>query len=63
MIASRLGVPVVPVRLDGLERVLPRHALFPTRARAKCVFGAPMSLTGNDYAALAARVEAAVRAL
>jgi long-chain acyl-CoA synthetase len=63
MIASRLGVPVVPVRLDGLERVLPRHARFPTRSNARCAFGAPMLLTGNDYAALAAQVEAAVRAL
>ena len=63
MIAARLGVPVVPVRLDGLERVLPRHANFPTRATARCAFGAPMLLTGNDYAALTARVEAAVRAL
>jgi long-chain acyl-CoA synthetase len=63
MIAARLGVPVVPVRLDGLDRVLPRHARFPSRAVARCAFGAPMSLTGNDYAAIAARVEAAVRAL
>ena len=63
MIAARLGVPVVPVRLDGLHRVLPRHARFPTPATARCAFGAPMLLTGNDYAALAARVEAAVRAL
>jgi long-chain acyl-CoA synthetase len=63
MIASRLGVPVVPVRLDGLEHVLPRHARFPSVARARCTFGAPIMLTGNDYAALAGRVEAAVRAL
>jgi len=63
MMASRLGVPVVPVRLDGLEHVLPRHARFPSRSKARCAFGAPMLLTGNDYAALAAQVEAAVRAL
>ena len=63
MIAARLGVPVVPVRLEGLDRVLPRHARFPSRASARCAFGAPISLTGNDYAELAARVEAAVRAL
>ena len=61
--ASRLGVAVVPVRLDGLDRILGRHDRFPTRGRARCAFGAPMSLTGNDYAALAAQVEAAVRAL
>ena len=63
MIGARLGVPVVPVRLEGLDHVLPRHARFPARASARCTFGAPMLLTGNDYAALAARVEAAVRAL
>jgi 1-acyl-sn-glycerol-3-phosphate acyltransferase len=63
MIGARLGVPVVPVRLEGLDHVLPRHARFPSRASARCTFGAPMLLTGNDYAALAARVEAAVREL
>jgi long-chain acyl-CoA synthetase len=63
MIASRLGVPVVPVRLDGLDRVLPRRARFPVVAHARCTFGSPIMLTGNDYAALAGRVEAAVRAL
>ena len=63
MIAARLGVPVVPVRLDGLDKVLPRQARFPVVSPARCAFGAPIMLTGNDYAALAGRVEAAVRAL
>jgi long-chain acyl-CoA synthetase len=63
MIASRLGVPVVPVRVAGLDRVLPRHAKFPSMARATCTFGPPMLLTGNDYAELAAQVEHAVRSL
>jgi long-chain acyl-CoA synthetase len=63
MIASRLEVPVVPVRLEGLDRILHHTARFPTIGRARCAFGAPMSLKGHDYAALAAEVEAAVRAL
>lgn len=63
MIASRMAVPVVPVRLEGLDRILGRDDYFPTRGRARCAFGAPMSLSGNDYAALAGQVEAAVRAL
>jgi 1-acyl-sn-glycerol-3-phosphate acyltransferase len=63
MMAARLGVPVVPVRLDGLDQVLAPTARFPTRGPARCAFGAAMSLTGNDYAALAQRVEEAVRAL
>src|SRR3954471_3934154 len=63
MIASRIAFPVVPVRLVGLDMVLPRHAKFPAVSRAECRFGPPIVLTGNDYAELAGRVEAAVRAL
>jgi hypothetical protein len=63
MIGSRLGVPVVPVRVSSLDKILGPHAYFPTRGRAQCAFGAPISLTGNDYAALASRVEEGVRAL
>ena len=63
MIASRIAVPVVPVRLVGLDTVLPRHAKFPAVSQVECRFGPPIVLTGNDYAELAGRVEAAVRAL
>jgi long-chain acyl-CoA synthetase len=63
MIASRLEVPVVPVRLEGLDRILHHTARFPTAGRARCAFGSAMSLTGHDYAALAKQVEGAVRAL
>jgi long-chain acyl-CoA synthetase len=63
MIAARLDVPVVPVRLGGLDRILHHTWKFPVRGRGSVAFGAPMSLKGNDYAALAARVESAVREL
>jgi long-chain acyl-CoA synthetase len=63
MIAARLDVPVVPVRLDGLDRILHHTWKFPKRGVARVTFGAPMSLKANDYAANAALVEAAVRAL
>ena len=63
MMASRLDVAVVPVRLEGLDRILHHTAQLPTRGRARCAFGAAMSLRGHDYAALAAQVEEAVRAL
>jgi long-chain acyl-CoA synthetase len=61
MIASRLSVPIVPVRIDGLEKILHHSWIFPRSGRARVTFGAPMSLTGNDYASLAGEVEAAVR--
>jgi len=63
MIASRLGVPVVPVRLEGLERVLHQKAGWPTRGPVRVAFGKPMLLTGHDYPALARQLEDAVRAL
>jgi len=63
MIASRLGAPVVPVRLDGLEKVLHQKMKFPRRGPVRVTFGAPMTLTGEDYAHLAKQVEDAVNAL
>ncbi len=63
MMAARLGLPVVPVRIVGLDRVLHRGWGWPKPGRVSVVFGAPITLTGDDYAALAERVEAAVRGL
>ncbi len=63
MIAARLGVPVVPVRLEGLDRILHHTWKFPSRGAARVAFGAPMLLNGNDYADLAAQVETVVRGL
>jgi long-chain acyl-CoA synthetase len=63
MIAARLGVPVVPVRLEGLDHVLHQRWKFPRRGRARVAFGSPIVLKGNDYVALAGQVESAVRNL
>jgi long-chain acyl-CoA synthetase len=63
MLASRLRLPVVPVRLEGLERVLHKSAKFATPGRAIVKFGPALRLEGDDYAALAKRIEAAVRGL
>jgi len=63
MIASRLGAPVVPVRLDGVHQVLPVGSRMARPGRVRVAFGAPIRLVGDNYAALAKQVEAAVRAL
>jgi long-chain acyl-CoA synthetase len=63
MIASRLGVPVVPVRIEGLEKVLPPAWKWPSPGRVKVTFGAPLRLSGDDYEALARQVEEAVKGL
>jgi long-chain acyl-CoA synthetase len=63
MIASRLGVPVVPVRLEGLDRVLHHSWSFPRVGPVRVAFGPPLRLRGDDYAALAQQVEHAIRTL
>jgi AcrR family transcriptional regulator len=47
----------------GLKDVLPRHARWPTVSQASCAFGPPISLTGNDYAALADQVRRGLESL
>jgi long-chain acyl-CoA synthetase len=63
MIASRLDIPVVPVRVDGVDRILHMKHKMARPGRVRVAFGPPMRLHGDDYAALAAQVEARVRAL
>jgi len=63
MIASKLDVPVVPVRLEGLEKVLHAKMKFPKRGPVRVAFGKPMRLTGDDYSALAQDVQKAIERL
>ncbi len=47
MIAARLDVPVVPVRLEGLDRILHQSWKFPSRGRATVTFGAAYLVEGK----------------
>jgi long-chain acyl-CoA synthetase len=62
MIGSRLELPIVPVRIDGVHRILHVKDKMARPGRVRVAFGAPMRLRGDDYAALARQVEEAVRA-
>jgi long-chain acyl-CoA synthetase len=63
MIGSRMQIPVVPVRLTGLDKVLPRYSTWPRRGTVEVKIGAPMILSGESYGELAKKVEEAVRGL
>jgi long-chain acyl-CoA synthetase len=63
MMASRLDVPVVPVRLEGVDRVLHMKWKMAKPGNVRVAFGAPMRLRGEDYAALAHDVERSVKSL
>jgi long-chain acyl-CoA synthetase len=63
LLASRLNVPVMPVRLRGLDRVLHPTWHMARPGRVTVTFGAPLNLQGQDYSSLAKQVEDAVTAL
>jgi long-chain acyl-CoA synthetase len=63
MLASRLDLPVIPVRIRGLDRVLHSTWRMARPGRVQVSFGKPLHLKGDDYGALARQVEDAVRAL
>jgi long-chain acyl-CoA synthetase len=69
MIASRLRVPVVPVRLLGVDRVWQRGSKWPRFSHAfgtgavEVRFGAPISPGAKSYSAIAEQVEDSVRRL
>jgi len=63
LIASRLRVPIVPVRLRGVEKILHRGQHFPKPGPVEVAFGQPLYLSSEDYADLAKQVEQAVRGL
>jgi long-chain acyl-CoA synthetase len=63
MIGSRLDIPIIPVRIDDVDRLMPMGSMFVKPGRVRVAFGAPLRLRGDDYAALASQVEEAVRRL
>jgi long-chain acyl-CoA synthetase len=63
MMASKLGVPVVPVRVRGSNRVLHPTWRMARPAFVRVRIGKPMRLEGEDFAALAKQIENAVKAL
>jgi len=63
LLGSKLRLLVVPVRLEGVDRVLHHTWRWPRRGTVRVTFGAPLSLRGDDYVALARQVHDAVIAL
>ncbi len=62
MLASKLGIPVVPIRIEGMDRVLHQTWKMARPGRVEITFGPALLPNGNeDYLALARQVEDAVR--
>ncbi|HEY5975842.1 MAG TPA: AMP-binding protein [Geobacteraceae bacterium] len=63
IMVSELGIPVVPVCLAGLERVLPRGANWPRRGEVTVTFGEPLFFSGETPGEIVAMVRDAVAGL
>ncbi len=64
LLATRTGVPVLPVRIDGLHSVLPPGRVRPRRGQVEVRFGEPLrALPGEDPRAFTARLADVVRSL
>ncbi len=62
-LAARCDVPVVPIHLEGTNRVLPRGARRPSPGRVTVNFGSPMRHGDDDARRFAARIEASLEEL
>jgi long-chain acyl-CoA synthetase len=63
IMARELGTPVVPVRIDGLTRVLPRGASWPRRGKVTVTFGEPLTFTRESVEEIVGRARQAIEAL
>jgi len=63
VMVKELDIPVVPVAINGLERVLPRGAIWPKRGRVTVSFGEPLALSGESSAVIMSTAERAVKGL
>ncbi len=63
-LAIKAGVPVVPIYIEGTDKVLPKGAAFPQRTPVRVIFGKPLTLaSGQDYAQASEQVMQSVFAL
>jgi 1-acyl-sn-glycerol-3-phosphate acyltransferase len=60
---EELGRPVVPLAINGLERVLPRGANWPVPGVVTVRIGPPLSLDGKTRQEVVRSAEEAVAAL
>lgn len=63
LIASEMKVAIVPVRVSGVNRVLPREAFWPKRGPVSITFGVPLSFAGESQVQIVKKIEAEARRL
>lgn len=62
-VASRCGVPILPVCIEGAYRAWPRTALLPRRARVAVAYGKPIDTAGRGGDELTAELRRQIAGL
>lgn len=60
IMVQELGIPVVPVWIKGLDKVLPRGARWPKRGKVTVTFGAALHFPGAEPQEIVARARQAL---
>ena len=63
MIASRLQIPIIPVRIEGLDKILRKSWKMAKPGHVRITFGKPLTFDTNDYRDIAKKLEEAVRTM
>ena len=63
MIAARLRVPIVPIRIEGLDQILHQSWRMAQPGYARVTFGSPLRLSGTNYPLLSKQIREAILAL
>lgn len=63
VMVRELAIPVVPVRIRGLEQVFPRGASWPARGEVRVTFGKAIRFTLESPAEIVAAARTAVEDL
>ena len=63
LLAVEMKVPVVPVRIEGTIKILPRDKIWPSFGKARVKIGKPLVIEDESYIRAASIIEKAVRDL
>ncbi len=63
IMVKELGIPVVPIRISGTDRVLPHEASFPKRGKVTVTFGEPLRFRFEEPAEIVELARQAVEKL
>ncbi len=63
MMVQHMKLPILPVRIDGLNEILPLDKYWPRRGKALVKIGKLMTFEGGTYSSIAQELESTIRQL